>query len=105
MNFALKFIKQIAENILPENISNGKLFEKETQEYSNMVMYNRFYLEDLRTKCRALKFGQLFKEPKLIGEYIKIKPKYFALKLIKKHPVLIEKLIKDLKTRNYSFEN
>lgn len=105
LNFALKFIKQIAENILPENISNGKLFEKETQEYSNMVMYNRFYLEDLRTKCRALKFGQLFKEPKLIGEYIKIKTKYFALKLIRKHPVLIEKLIKDLKTRNYSFQN
>lgn len=97
MNFAIKFIEKISADILPKELQENKLFEKETNEYSNMVMYNRFYLENLRTKCRAMKFGELFKHPSLIGEYILLKPKYALLKSIRKHPKLIEFFIKDLK--------
>lgn len=103
MNFAMKFIEKISSDVLPDEIKNDKLFEKETSEYSNMVMYNRFYLEDLRTKCRAMKIGNLFKNPEQIPEYIALKPKYFLLKRIRKHPKLIELLIKDLKTKQYDF--
>ena len=103
MNFAVKFIEKISSDVLPNEIKNDLLFEKETNEYSNMVMYNRFYLEDLRTKCRAIKVGDLFKNPEQIREYIALKPKYFLLKRIRKHPKLIEFFIKDLKTKKYNF--
>ncbi len=103
MNFAMKFIEKISPDVLPEEIKHDKLFEKETNEYSNMVMYNRFYLEDLRTKCRAIKVGELLKKPEEIPEYIMLKPKYFLLKSIRKHPKLIELFIRDLKTRKYDF--
>ena len=103
MNFAMKFIEKISPDVLPEEIKHDKLFEKETNEYSNMVMYNRFYLEDLRTKCRAMKVGNLLKNPEQIPEYLALKPKYFLLKRIRKHPKLIELFIKDLKTRQYEF--
>ncbi len=103
INFAIKFIDKISKDIIPEDIKNNFIFEKETTEYSNMVMFNRFYLEDLRNKCRALKIGEVLVNPNLWADYIKLKPKYFALKLLKKHPKLIEMLIKDLKTKEYDF--
>lgn len=103
MNFAIKFIEKISAEVLPNEIKNDKLFEKETKEYSNMVMYNRFYLEDIRTKCRAMKIGDLINNPREIIDYVSFKPKYFMLKLIRKHPKLIEIFIKDLKTRQYDF--
>ena len=105
MNFAMKFIEKISSDVLPKELQENKLFEKETNEYSNMVMYNRFYLEDLRTKCRAMKFGNLFKNPAGIVDYIFLKPKYALLKSIRKHPILIELFIRDLKTKKYEFEN
>ena len=78
--------------------------EKETIEYSNMVMFNRFYLEDLRTICHPLKMQDLFIKPAIWSDYFKYKPKYFGLKLLRKHPKLIEWFIKDLKTKDYNFE-
>lgn len=97
MNFAIKFIDKISPNILPLEINYKTLFEKETNEYSNMVMYNRFYLENLRTKCRALKITEIFRKPENLFQYLVLKPKYFFLKLLRKHPKLIELLIKDLR--------
>lgn len=97
VNFAIKFIDKISENILPDLIKNNMLFEKETNKYSNVVMYNRFYLENIRTRCRKLKLKETLKNPKKWGEYLSLKPKYMLLKTLRNHPKLIETLIKDLK--------
>ena len=104
MNFAIKFLMRISKNIFPEALQSDVLFEKETIEYSNMVMFNRFYLEDLRTICHPLKMQDLFIKPVIWSDYFKYKPKYFGLKLLRKHPKLIEWFIKDLKTKDYNFE-
>lgn len=101
MNFALKFINKISPNILPDNIKNNIFFEKETNNFSIAVMYDRFYLNDLRTKCRPMKVADLFKNPSEISEYLKLKPVYFSLKLLRGHPHLIKLLIRDLKERDY----
>ena len=66
-------------------------------------MFKRFYLEELRTKCRAMKFSDLFKNPQTFKEYITLKPKYQLLKGLIGHPKLIEFFIKDLKTKQYDF--
>ena len=95
MNFAIKFLMRISKNIFPEALQSDVLFEKETIEYSNMVMFNRFYLEDLRTICHPLKMQDLFIKPAIWSDYFKYKPKYFGLKLLRKHPKLIEWFIKD----------
>lgn len=105
VNFAIKFINKISKNIIPQNILENKLFEKEMNEYSNMVMFKRFYLEDIRTKCRSMKIKEVIKTPKLWKDYILLKPKYQLLKMLIKHPKLIEIFIKDLKTKNYNFTN
>lgn len=105
LNFATKFIEKISSNILPNEIKDKKLFEKETRYYSNMVMYDRFYLEDLRVKCRALPIKDIFKTTENFVNYLKMKPKYYILKMLRKHPLLIEFFIKDLKTRQYDFDN
>lgn len=105
VNFAVKFIEKISPNILPEEITDKKLFEKETRYYSNMVMYDRFYLEDLRIKCRALPIRDIFKSKENFLNYLKMKPKYYILKMLRKHPLLIEFFIRDLKTKKYDFEN
>ncbi len=79
LNFAIKFINKLSSNILPEN---DMPFEKETNEYSQKVMYKRFFLEDIRTKCRAMKFKDVLKNPKQWGEYLLLKPKYIILKVL-----------------------
>ncbi len=86
LNFAIKFINKLSSNILPEN---DMPFEKETNEYSQKVMYKRFFLEDIRTKCRAMKFKDVLKNPKQWGEYLLLKPKYIILKSFRNHPKLI----------------
>ncbi len=96
LNFAMKFLMKIADDIFPKSISESIFFEKETIEYSNMVMFNRFYMEDLRSKCRSLKLGSIFTDWDVFKNYIRLKPKYFLLKQLIKHPKLIEFCIKDL---------
>lgn len=100
MNFAIKFIGKISSNILPDSVQNNILFEKEMNDYSNVVMYNRFYLEELRTKCRAIKFGDTILDSQALADYLKYKPKYALLKLLRGHPKLISLLIKDLRGKN-----
>jgi len=103
MNFAIKFINSISKDVFPKEIQENMPFEKLTNDYSNMVMFKRFYLEEIRTKCRAMKFADLFKKPQMIKDYITLKPKYQLLKMLTKHPRLIEIFIKDLKTKKYDF--
>ena len=105
INFAIKFINKISKNIIPQDILENKLFEKEMNEYSNMVMFKRFYLEDIRTKCREMKIKDVIKTPDLWWKYVTLKPKYQLLKTLRKHPKLIEIFIKDLKTKRYDFTN
>lgn len=102
MNFAIKFIDKISGNVLPEEIKKHMPFEKETNDYSNMVMFNRFYLEEIRTKCRAMRISEVIKKPSLWADYLLLKPKYQLLKCLKKHPKLIELMIKDL-NKMYNF--
>lgn len=89
MNFAIKFIDKISSDILPDEIKQNMPFEKETNEYSQIVMYKRFYLEEIRTKCRAMKLKEVIKNPAKWGEYIFLKPKYIILKSFRNHPKLI----------------
>lgn len=99
MNFSMKFINKISENILPEKIRNAVVFEKETNDYSNIVMYNRFYLDDIRTKCRAMKIKEVIFQPEKWLDYLLLKPKYVFLKCFKTHPRIIEILLKDYEVK------
>lgn len=99
MNFSMKFINKISENIFPEKIRKAVVFEKETNDYSNMVMYNRFYLDDIRTRCRAMKIKEVIFQPEKWLDYLLLKPKYVFLKCFKTHPRAIEILMKDFEVK------
>ncbi len=103
MNFAMKFINKISCDIFPLEFQKEALFEEKTNNYSNTVMYERFYLEDIREKSRNLKIKEIFKDLSKFKQYLKIKPLYFSLKLLRGHPLLIKFFIKDLKTKQYDF--
>ena len=103
INFAIKFLNKISENIVPEEIRNNILFEKETNDYSKVVMFKRFYYIDLQKQCREMKIKDIIKKPKLWWKYITLKIKYKTLKSIQNHPRLIDLFIKDL-VKVYNFE-
>ena len=96
VNFALKFISKVSKNILPKEIQENILFEKEMKLYSNMIMFRRFYLEDLKYKCRELKFTDALSSKTKLKEYIKLKPKYQFLRSLRNHPHLIKFIVKDI---------
>ena len=96
INFAIKFLNKISENIVPVEIRNNILFEKETNDYSKVVMFKRFYYIDLQKQCREMKIKDIIKKPKLWWKYITLKIKYKTLKSIQNHPKLIDLFIKDL---------
>lgn len=89
INFAIKFIDKISPDILPKSIKENMPFEIETNEYSKIVMYDRFFLEDIRMKCRSLKFNEILHSIDNMFQYITLKPKYVLLKSLRNHPKLI----------------
>lgn len=96
INFAIKFINKISESIIPKEIQHDMLFEKETNDYSRVVMFKRFYYAELQKECRSMKISEVLKNPLTLGKYLKLKTKYKTLKLLGNHPRLIEIFIKDL---------
>ncbi len=99
IDFAVRFINSISENIFSENIKEFYGSNKNIDKYSTMVLFKRFYLKDLRTKCRALKLSDIFKNPSLFISYLILKPRYQFLKSISKHPKLIKFLVRNLKDK------
>lgn len=98
---AIEFINEISSNIFPEDILKVFDFDSHKEEYSIMVLYKRFYLNDLRTKCRKIKVKDIFKSFDALKRYLALKPKYQILKFLSKHPKLIKMFIKDLESKNY----
>ncbi len=96
LNFAIKFINKISNTILPKQFLENNLFEKETNDYSRIIMFKHFYYIELQNKSRAMKITDVLKNPTNIGKYLVLKVKYKTLKLLNKHPRLIEIFIKDL---------
>ena len=96
INLAMKFINKISSDILTREQQCNYLFEKETNDYSRMIMFKHFYFVELQNKSRALKIQDVFNNKISWSEYLKLKIKYKSLKYLNKHPRLIEIFIKDL---------
>lgn len=94
--FATKFINNIVPNLLPENIQKEALFNEEINDYCILLMYQRFFLWNMKQKSHALKFKDIFKNFDNFIEYLRLKPKYFFLKLFifRKNPKLAKLILK-----------
>lgn len=97
INFAIEFISSISDDIIPEKIKQKFLFKKEMENFSNTILYDRFYLKTLRDTSRNMKFFEVLKKPNLYKKYICVKIKYIVLKNLRNRPLLIKLLIRDLK--------
>lgn len=93
---ALRFMNKIVPNLLPENLQKETLFEKEIRDYCTLLMYQRFFLWQMKMKSHDLKIKDAFTNWNNFIEYLKLKPKYFILKLffIRKNPVLARAILK-----------
>ncbi len=94
--FSTKFINNIVPNLLPENIQKEALFNEEINDYCILLMYQRFFLWNMKQKSHALKFKDIFKNFDNFIEYLRLKPKYFFLKLFifRKNPKLAKLILK-----------
>lgn len=94
--FAIRFINGIVPNLLPDKIKRDNLFEREFRKYCTLLAYQRFYLWEMKQKSHQMKIKNLFSSKEFFVEYLKLKPKYFILKmgLIRKNPVLAKMVLK-----------
>ena len=94
--FAVKFINKLVENLLPEKLQKDKLFEKEVNNYCTLLTYQRFFLWNMKQKGHNLKIKDIFNSFDNFKQYLKLKPKYFILKLslFRKNPAMARMILK-----------
>jgi hypothetical protein len=94
--FAIQFINGIVPNLLPEKIKYDTFFEKEFEKYCILLTYQRFYLWEMKQKSHQMKIKDIFSSFEFFREYLKLKPKYFILKLgiIRKNPVFAKIILR-----------
>lgn len=102
LNFAIKFIEKYIKNTSFDKIN--KISDKDIEKYAITLLYDRFYLDEIRIKCRAMKLDEIIKKPDKWANYLLLKPKYQILKLFRKHPKSIKLFIKNLNKdyKNYT---
>lgn len=100
--FAIRFLNNIVPNLLPEKYKRDEYFEKQFKNYCILLIYQRFFIWNLKQKCRQMKIKDLFSSWNFFKEYLKIKPKYFIIKtkIFRKNPYLAKKVLD-----RYSYEN
>lgn len=93
---ATKFINKIIPNLLPEKFRKKALYEKEVNDFCTLLMYQRFFLWNMKQRGHALKIKDAFCSFSNFIEYLNLKPKYFVLKLFvfRKNPVMARAILK-----------
>ena len=96
--FAIEFLNKIIPNLLPQKIELDNKLQKELSNYCTLLMYQRFFLWDMKQRSHALKFSSIFGNFENFKEYLALKPKYFFLKLpiFKKNPPLARWMLEKL---------
>lgn len=92
--FAMKFLNKLVPGLLPQEIFEHKALEKEVERYCNKVIYFRFFVHDLKMRCKKLKIKDAIKSKEVFKQYAKDKPKHFILKRVNKNHVLIALYLK-----------
>lgn len=92
--FAMKFLNRIVPGILPDDLFKDKALEKGIREYCNEVVYFRFYIHDLKMRCKKLKIKNALRDFSVFKQYLKDKPKHFVLKRVRKSPFLVAVFLK-----------
>lgn len=94
---AVQFLNSIVPNLLPETFNIlDKNFKKEFDKYCILLIYQRFFLWEMKQKSHQMKIKDFFSSWDFLKEYIKLKPKYFILKLsiIRKNPIFTKYILK-----------
>jgi len=93
---AIKYINNIIPDFLSDELMKSKLFRKDFENYSALLLYKRFYLSEMKEHSHALKIGDVIRNPRLFKEYMSFKPKYFICKrsIIKNNPYLVKNILK-----------
>jgi len=94
--FGIQFINKIVPNLLPDKILLDKNFEKESRKYFILLIYQRYYLLELKKICHEMKIKDLFSNKEFFIKYLKLKPKYFVskMKIVKNNPFLAKLILK-----------
>lgn len=95
--FSIRFIHKIAPSIFPDEIVQNNYLQKQFEDYCYKLMYYRFYLSDIRTVCRSMPIGKAIKSPKMMFNYIRLKPIYVTLKMFRNNVWMIKKLLNNIK--------
>ena len=105
INLALGFIRKISPYLIPEYIKNDMFFDKDVKLYSLNILFEKYYLDELRLQCSKIPLKTIFKSKNNFFSYLKLKPKFYLLKLLINHPFLIMLIIQDLNTKKFNIQN
>lgn len=92
--FAMRFLNKIVPNLLPDDLLEKDSLEKNAIKYCNEVIYFRFFIHDLKMRCKKLKIKNALKDFSVFKQYLKDKPKHFVLKRVRKSAFLVSVFLK-----------
>lgn len=87
--FAMKFLNKLVPGLLPSDIFESEHLVKNVERYCNDVTFFRFYVHDLKMRCKVMKISNAIKDLDLFKQYLKDKPRHFVLKRVRKSPYLV----------------
>jgi len=83
MAFAVRFM----DNVVPGLVKNpAPVSEDQIQEIATLVKYRRYLLCPLQERSHQLGVSTVLANPRLIPDFIKVRPRYTFLKLFRKCP-------------------
>ncbi len=92
--FAAKLLNRISPNLLPDLFLHNKKLKKSAANYRNRLVFYRFYVYDVKWRCKKLKLKNAIKNFEVMKNWLKDKPYHRFLKTIGKSDQLIALFLK-----------
>lgn len=88
--FAVRFINSVVPGLLPQIM---ELSDSQVLDIATRVIYRRYLLCPLQERSHELGVGTVLKSPKLIPEFLKVRPRYTFLKLFRQRPAAARRIL------------
>ena len=88
--YAIRFMNGVLPGFLPETVT---VADREMDDLAVRVDYVRDILCPLQTRSHELGVGKVLKHPRLIPEFLKVRPRYTFLKLFRACPALSRRIL------------
>lgn len=86
--FIARLLGRIVPGLLPEALFEKGVTDKEMDTFCTLMTYRRFLLCPLQSRSHTLGIRTIFARPALLPDFLKVRPRYTALKLFRTRPAV-----------------